>query len=441
MSKFVLILILTLVSWLISSSVVDEALKQDGLFIMLVAASLWFSQVIHISITALLIPVLAVVLGVFDVKSALAHFAHPIIFLFMGGFALAAALKQHGLDQWLAQFFVKQARGKGILVCLMLFLVTAFLSMWISNTATVAMMLPIALGLLSALSAQQHNSTYVFVLLGIAYSASIGGIATLVGSPPNAIAGAALGLNFSQWMDIGLPVTLILLPITWALLFIILKPKLEALAHSHDAIAIQWTRQRILTVCIFLLTASMWMLGSEIKTLLGIENSYDAWVALAAIVLLHVTGCLSFETFEKQTQWSVLLLFGGGLCLSGVLTATGTNEFLANIMASALSDMPTLLMLVALSLFIIFMTEVSSNTALAALMVPTFISISEFMGLSSTAAASLVAVAASCAFMLPVATPPNAIVYGSGYVTQSQMIQMGFVLNILAAVLIPFILF
>ncbi|EAT12658.1 DASS family sodium-coupled anion symporter [Bermanella marisrubri] len=441
MNKPLLIIILPIVSWLLASSVVDENVKQDGLFIMLLAASFWFSQVIHISITALLIPVLAVILGVFDVKSAMAHFAHPIIFLFMGGFALAAALKQHDLDQWLAQRFVKQARGNGVLVCLMMFLVTAFLSMWISNTATVAMMLPIALGLLSALSVQRDNSTYVFVLLGIAYSASIGGIATLVGSPPNAIAGAALGLSFSEWMAIGLPVTLVFLPLMWVLLFVVLKPNVKALAQPHETISIQWTRQRVVTVIIFLITACMWMLGSELKPLIGIEQSYDAWVALSAIILLHVTGCLSFETFEKQTQWSVLLLFGGGLCLSGVLTETGSNEFLANLIASALNDMPTMLMLIALSLFIIFMTEISSNTALAALMVPTFIGISEAMGLSPTASASMVAVAASCAFMLPVATPPNAIVYGSGYVSQSQMIQMGFVLNILAAILVPLIVF
>lgn len=441
MNKLLLLLILSGASWLLASFAVDDPIKQDGLFIMLLAASFWFSQVIHISITALLIPVVVILLGIMDTQAALAHFAHPIIFLFMGGFALAAALKQHQLDQWLAQFFVKQARGSGLGVCIMLFIATAFLSMWISNTATVAMMLPIALGLLSAMSPTKNHQTYVFVLLGIAYSASIGGIATLVGSPPNAIAGAALGLSFSQWMSIGLPVSLVLLPIMWGLLYLILKPNVKELVQETAPLQLEWTGTRLLTVAIFILTALLWMLGSEIKPLISIEKSYDSWVAVCAIVLLHITGCLKFEVFEKQTQWSVLLLFGGGLCLSGVLTSTGTNEFLASIMITLLQDMPLLLMLIALSLFIIFMTEVSSNTALAALMIPTFISLSEAMGLSTTAAASLVAVAASCAFMLPVATPPNAIVYGSGYVSQSQMVQMGFVLNIIAAVLIPIIIF
>ncbi len=190
-----------------------------GLSLLVFIAVLWLTEAIHVSMTAILVPIMAVALGVFETPTALSNFANPIIFLFLGGFALAAALQAQGLDQAIANKVLTIAQGKMSVAVMMLFGVTAGLSMWISNTATTAMMLPLVLGILHKVNNQKDHSTYVFVLLGIAYCASIGGIATIVGSPPNAIAAAEAGLSFADWMKLGLPVTLVLLPVAVLVLY------------------------------------------------------------------------------------------------------------------------------------------------------------------------------------------------------------------------------
>ncbi|MEJ6060977.1 SLC13 family permease, partial [Aliivibrio salmonicida] len=198
-----------------------------GLSILVFVAILWLTEALHVSITALLVPVLTVAFGIFDTGKALSNFSNPIIFLFLGGFALAAALHRQELDKAIADKVLVLAKGKMSTAVFMLFGVTAGLSMWISNTATTAMMLPLVLGVLNKVNSKTGHNTYVFVLLGIAYCASIGGIATIVGSPPNAIAAAEVGLSFTEWMAFGVPVTLVLLPITVGLLYFLLKPNLN----------------------------------------------------------------------------------------------------------------------------------------------------------------------------------------------------------------------
>ncbi|WP_396588655.1 SLC13 family permease [Bermanella sp. R86510] len=441
--KPTIIILAPILAWLLSSWFAPSENIQHGLFILMLAASYWLTQVIHLSVTALLIPVVAVLLGALDMSTALSSFAHPIIFLFLGGFALAAALKQHGIDIWIAQAIIKQARGHGLLVCLLLFMISAVLSMWISNTATVAMMLPIALGLLASITYTEKPSTYWFVLLGMAYSASIGGIATLVGSPPNAIAASALNIGFREWLALGLPITLVLLPIMWGLLYFLCKPDLASLAavklDKNDDVEqtkLIWNGTTLSTLVIFFVTALLWVMGGYVQPLIGIEQNYDTWVAIAAIVALHMSGSLSFAHFEKNTQWSVLLLFGGGLCLSAILTTTQASGFLANQIAELIDGVPIFVLLLVVIGFVVFMTEISSNTALAALMVPTFISIAQVIGLDPMLLASVIAIGASCAFMLPVATPPNAIVFASGYVPQSNMMRIGMMLNCVSILLL-----
>lgn len=186
-----------------------ESQVNTGLSILIFVAVLWLTEAIHVSITALLVPLLAVVFGVFNTPAALANFSNPIIFLFLGGFALAAALNKQELDKAIADKVLLIAKGKMSVAIFMLFGVSAGLSMWISNTATTAMMLPLVLGVMNKVDQREDRNTYVFVLLGIAYCASIGGIATLVGSPPNAIAAAEVGLSFTEWMALGLPIEVV----------------------------------------------------------------------------------------------------------------------------------------------------------------------------------------------------------------------------------------
>ncbi|OOE88152.1 SLC13 family permease [Salinivibrio sharmensis] len=400
-----------------------------GLSLLIFIAVLWLTEAIHVSITAILVPIMAVALGVFETPAAMSNFANPIIFLFLGGFALAAALQAQGLDQAIANKVLTIAQGKMSVAVMMLFGVTAALSMWISNTATTAMMLPLVLGILHKVNNQKDHGTYVFVLLGIAYCASIGGIATIVGSPPNAIAAAEAGLSFADWMKLGLPVTLILLPVAVTVLYVLTKPNLNH-SFNADKREFSWTQPRVITIAIFALTVSAWIFSKPLNAMLGGLSKFDSIVALSAIVLLGATRVVKWKEVEKTADWGVLLLFGGGICLSNVLKATGTSLFLANHLSNALTGSGLFFTMLGVVAFVIFLTEFASNTASAALLVPVFATIAEALGVSPVALSALIAIAASCAFMLPVATPPNAIVFGSGHIEQRDMMRVGLYLNI-----------
>lgn len=401
----------------------------DGLSILIFIAILWLTEALDVSITALLVPILAVVFGVLDTGDALSNFADPIIFIFLGGFALASALHAQKIDAAIANKVLDLARGRFNVAVFMLFAVSAGLSMWISNTATTAMMLPLVLGVLHQLNAEDQRPTYVFVLLGIAYCASIGGIATLVGSPPNAIAAAQNNLAFADWMIMAGPLSMILLPVMLAILFAVLRPNLNhCFSTEHEPL--EWTRPRLLALGIFGLTVVCWIFSTPLNRLLGGLPKFDTLIAIMAIVLLGLSRVVTWKQIEKTTDWSVLMLFGGGICLSAVLKATGTSVFLADHIGGFLQGAPLLLVILAVVTFVVFLTEFASNTASAALLVPVFAAIAESLGIPAVILSALIAVAASCAFMLPVATPPNAIVYGSGFVAQKDMMRAGFWINL-----------
>ena len=406
-----------------------------GLSILIFAAVLWLTEAVHVSITAMMVPMLAIGLGVFDTSTALANFANPVIFLFLGGFALAAALHSQKLDQAIADKMLVMAKGRMKNAVLLMFIATAGLSMWISNTATTAMMLPLALGLLNKVDAKQEPGTYIFVLLGIAYCASIGGIGTLVGSPPNAIAAANTGLDFIGWMKMGMPIALILLPIMVALLYVITRPNLN---HSFeiDHTPVEWTHTRVMTLVIFLLTVACWIFSTPLNAALGNFKDFDTLVAIGAILALGISRVVTWKEIEKTTDWGVLLLFGGGLALSAVLKVTGTSLFLAETLSGLLNHAGGLVTMLVVVTFVVFLTELASNTASAALLVPVFAGVAESLGVNPIVMAVLIAISASCAFMLPVATPPNAIVFGSGYVPQRSMMKVGLYLNFLCIAVI-----
>lgn len=406
-----------------------------GLSILAFIAVLWLTEALHVTVTAILVPILAVVFGIFETQAALNSFANSIIFLFLGGFALAAAMHRQGLDKVIADKVLILARGRFSVAVFMLFGVTAGLSMWISNTATAAMMLPLVLGILSKVDQDKEHSTYVFVLLGIAYSASIGGIATIVGSPPNAIAAAQVGLSFSEWMKFGLPTTLVMLPIAMLLLYWMLKPDLKGQFELNHQ-AVDWDKGKVVTLGIFLLTVSLWIFSKPVNEFVGGFKSFDTLVALGAIVMVCFARVVQWKDIEKTADWGVLLLFGGGICLSNILRQTGTSVFLANELSSMISELNILLIIIVIAGFVVFLTEFASNTASAALLIPVFAGVAEALGVSPVLLSVMIAIAASCAFMLPVATPPNAIVFGSGYIKQSEMMRAGMALNIACIVIL-----
>lgn len=425
------LLLAALVYW---SAPPPDALR-TGLALFVLVGGLWMTQALHLSITALLVPLLAVLTGLMDLRTALVSFAHPIIFLFLGGFALAAALQQQGLDRILALAMLRLAGGRRAAAVAMLFSVTALLSMWISNTATAAMMLPLTLGLLRD---EDRARERAFVLLGVAYSASIGGIGTLVGSPPNAIAAAQADIGFAEWMSIGVPLVLLLLPLMAGVLFLVLRPRLavQVPTPGGQLPAALWTRSQRITVAVFGLTAAGWIGGAPLGSALGISADVDSAVAVAAIVALAASGAIGWPEIERHTRWGVLLLFGGGLALSEVMAASGASQFVAGALTGALGDAPTVLLLLAIVTFVVFMTELISNTASAALLVPIFIGMAMTLGLPPPLFAAAIAVSASCAFMLPVATPPNAIVFATEQVPQATMMRCGVVLNLVCIVVI-----
>jgi sodium-dependent dicarboxylate transporter 2/3/5 len=294
-----------------------------------------------------------------DLRTALASFAHPIIFLFLGGFALAAALQHH-------------------------------------------------------------------------YSASIGGMGTLVGSPPNAIAAAQAGIGFAEWMRIGVPMVLLLLPLMAGVLFVVLRPRLGVRLPltALDPQGPRWTRGQRTTLAVFGFAAVGWIAAAPLGRLLGIAADVDSAIAVAAIVALVASGAIDWPDIEQRTQWGVLLLFGGGLALSELMAASGASRYMAGALAGALHDAPTALMLLGVVAFVVFLTELVSNTASAALLVPIFVGVAASLGLPPPLFAAAIAVSASCAFMLPVATPPNAIVYATDLVPQATMMRCGLVLNL-----------
>ena len=409
-----------------------------GIAVLLFVAILWFTEAVHITVTALMVPVLAAVIGIpeMNVKTALSGFSDPIIYIFFGGFALATALHMQRLDRKIALWLISLSRGNMKIAVLAIFGVTAFLSMWISNTATAAMMLPLALGMMDHLDREKKRKTFVFVLLGIAYCASIGGLGTIVGSPPNAIAAKALELDFVGWMKMGLPMMLLILPLMLISLYIILRPKLSERVEVKEE-HIPWTLHRVLAMLIFLCAVVAWILGDKIKTVFGITNP-DTVVALAAAVAVVVFGVTRWKEIARNTDWGVLLLFGGGIALSTLLQKSGASLALGQQLATAFVLAHPLIVILAVAAFIIFLTEFTSNTASAALLVPIFASIATQMGLPKEVLVFVIGIGASCAFMLPVATPPNAIVFGTGLIKQREMMRVGILLNILCIFLVGF---
>ncbi|WP_348518870.1 DASS family sodium-coupled anion symporter [Campylobacter sp. CCS1377] len=418
-----------------------ETKINQALAILIFVAILWLSEALHVTITALLIPILAACMGLMSTSKALNSFADSNIFLFFGGFALAAAMHYQELDKIIARKVLALARGNFALSILYIFSVTAFLSMWMSNTATAAMMLPLALGMLSNVDPKENRSTYVFVLLGVAFSASIGGIGTLVGTPPNAIVATNLNITFSEWLKYGIPMVIIFMPLMIVTLYAVCKPKLkqEVTMQIED---IPMDLKKYITLAIFAFVAILWIFSAKIEpflsSLLNLKkiDSFDSIIAIGAAILVCSFGVIKWTKVQENTDWGVLMLFGGGITLSVILKDSGASKLLADGIANLIKDQNVFLIALVISFFIVFLTEFTSNTASAALLVPLFISIAPAFGVPELGLALIIAIGASCAFMLPVATPPNAIVFGTGHIKQSEMVKVGIYLNIACSFII-----
>jgi solute carrier family 13 (sodium-dependent dicarboxylate transporter), member 2/3/5 len=425
-------------------------------------ATWWITEALPISATALLPLVLFPVLDVETITATAAPYANPMIFLFMGGFIIALGMQRWGLHRRIALTIIRAVGTdpSGLVAGFMVS--SAFLSMWVSNTATTMMMLPIGLSVIElaraggadAAAARGRQSFAICLMLGIAYASSIGGVATLVGTPTNALLVGFINetygvqIDFVQWMLIGLPVAVLGIPITHLVLTRIAYPIRGVTLHgSREYIDAELarlgrvTRPEAMVGVVFALVASLWILQPLISrwVLPGIS---DAGIAIFGALLLFMIPVdprrgvflLSWK-YAEQLPWGVLLLFGGGLSLAGAIQRTGLAEWIGSGF-SGISHWPVFLILLAVIAAIILLTELTSNSATAAAFLPIMASVAVGIGQNPLLLAIPIALAASCAFMLPVATPPNAIVYGSGVMTIPQMARAGLWLNVAFTVLL-----
>ena len=427
----------------------------DGQVAVLSAASWmlvwWVSEAVPLGVTSVLPLVLFPALDVTDVASAAAPYGSKFVFLFMGGFLIALALERWNLHRRFALRILVAAGGRPRRLLGGFMLATAALSMWISNTATTLMMLPIALSVVAKIDLDAHPRFPVALLLGTAYAANLGGIATLVGTPPNvAMAGLLeehvdIAMPFLEWTIMALPFSAIMLVLVYLLLTRVLchvssEPLKSGVAGLKEELKDlgPWGVSEKRVAWVFGGTAVMWVARRWLVEGLGWPLN-DTSIAMAAGVLLFVipsgdasrTPLLSWED-TRRMPWDILLLFGGGLTLAGQLADAGVLSAVADALASMPSLSPALL-IAGFVFMSLFLTEVMSNLALTVVMVPVVAQVALAWGMNPLLLVVPVTMASSCAFMLPMATPPNAIVFGSGQLRMATMVRMGVVLNLVAA--------
>ncbi|PVB60618.1 anion transporter [Labrenzia sp. 011] len=418
----------------------------------------WASEAVPVAATALLPLVFFPLFGISDFAQTAAPFANPLIFLFLGGFLISLALQRWNLHRRIALHILSVVGSSPSALIGGVMVATACLSMWISNTATAMMMMPLAISLTSVLTdAGQREKTGISsaLLLAVAYSASIGGLATLVGSPPNALLAAymeqrhGIHVGFVDWMAIGLPVVLAMLPITW---FLLTRIDFH-LDHTSACAGPQVIRQELdklgpvsaaekRVAAIFALVAILWIFNPLTTDMIGPSGLHDAGIAISGALLLFLVPAgtkarvfLLDWNWAKRAPWDILILFGGGLSLAQAVDRTGLASWIGNGL-SFFESWPLFALVLAVALLVIFLTELTSNTATTAAFLPVVGAVAVQAGLDPLFLAAPAAMAASCAFMLPVATPPNAIVFGTGQVSIPEMMRAGILVNLAAVAVI-----
>lgn len=415
----------------------------------------WITETVHLGVTALLPLVLFPALEIAQAKSLAAYYAHPLVYLFFGGFVLALALEKTGLHYRIALWILRKTGTKDHQLLAGFMLATAFMSMWISNTATAIMMLPIASSVIAILEPEQRDKLARPILLSVAWAANIGGMATLIGTPPNMIFAGFMSeqlnrqIGFVEWLPIGLSASTLLGTIAYLILrrglgHNELSPTEKA--RTRNWLKDEWNRLGTLSTAqrrvaiVFALTAILWILRPYLNIWIPVIEWSDTGIALAAAVLLFTVFDGSDKSVlnwgdTKALPWGILLLFGGGLALAGTLQASEWFVLLGDQLKS-LQGIPFATWLLVMALLGVFATELLSNMALVSALLPLVYSLATALGLDFYALSLPLVLGASCAFMLPMATPPNAIVFSTGSLSMSYMIYRGIALNLLSVVLL-----
>lgn len=419
----------------------------------------WVTEAAPIAVTALLPIVLFPLTGALDISTTTESYGHKYIFLYLGGFLLAIAIEKWNLHKRIALHLIK-AIGTNVKQIILGFMVaTAFLSMWISNTATAVMMLPIGMSIISQLKDNPNtiaDENQIFgkaLMLGIAYSASIGGMATLIGTPPNLVFAGYIqevyniDISFFQWFKFGLPISILLLAISWWYLTNVAfkfkqkefpggKKEIDRLLAELGPIQ----QEEKIVLIVFIATAFCWISRAFLLELF-LPQIDDTIIAIAAGILLF-----TIPTKDKEDRlinwddaikipWGIILLFGGGMALASGFEVTGLAEWFGNQMV-LLEALPLFLLLLIIIFSVNFITELTSNLATTAMLLPILAPIALNLNLNPYLLLVSTTVAASCAFMLPVATPPNAVVFGSGYLRIPDMVRAGIWMNIISILIL-----
>lgn len=431
-----------------------------GLALMM--AIWWTTEPVPIGVTALLPLIVLPLLGIGNFASSAAPYANPLVFLFLGGFLMAAGIRCWHLHRRLAHGVLRLMGSEPRRLVLGFMLACAFLSMWISNTAAVLLLLPVATSVIDAVEACHDDPAEMrrfalALLLGLAYGASIGGTGTLIGTPPNALLAGYLwethgiDLSFAAWSAMAMPMVVMFLPLAWLLLTRLLfpvSPRLELairqsqLARDLAALGPMPVSERRVAA-VFCAAALLWSTRPLLNNVPGLEGLSDPGIALicaAALFLIpsgEATAPRRLLTWaEAQTiPWQVLILFGGGLSLATAMESSGLALWIGSGLAG-LEELPGWVFLLVLTASVVMLTELVSNTATVAALLPVVATIAAGTGLDAAALSAAVAMAASCAFMLPVATPPNALVFATGHVTIAAMLRAGLAMNVLSIALV-----
>lgn len=425
----------------------------------------WATEAIPVPVTACLPLVVFEPLGITRLRDAAVPFADPIIFLFLGGFILALAVERWNLHRRIALAILDRTGTDGRRLVGGFMFVCAMLSMWMTNTSTTMMLLPIVLSVIRVirdnvpdLSTRAQSDFELAMLLGLAYAASIGGLATLVGTPPNALLvgymadSYGIEISFARWMLVGVPITMLLLPVAWLLLTRYLHPvnipaSAAVDAHLHGlraAMGPMSISERRVAV-IFGAVIFCWMFRGPITGWLGVSGVSDPGIVMTAAILLFVLPSGNAEQPQLMVwkdavrlPWGVLLLFGGGLSLAAAVSDSGLALWLGESLA-VLNTFGAVVLIVAAVTLVVFLTELTSNLATTATLLPVIGAIAVQVGMPPLMLAVPITIAASCAFMLPVATPPNAIVFATGEVSIPQMVRAGIWLNLICIVMLSLI--
>lgn len=423
----------------------------------------WIFEVTHLSVTALLPIILFPLSGALNLTETTASYGHKYIFLYMGGFMLAIAIEKWGLHKRIALNIIRLL-GTGISRIILGFMIaTAFMSMWISNTATSVMMLPIGMAIVTQLQDHpdtEENENQLFgksLMLAIAYSASIGGMATLIGTPPNLVLAGVVEqtygveISFAQWFSFGFPITLLLLFIAWLYLTrIAFSFKIEEFPGGIQEIKRLIKNLGVISseersvVIVFIITATLWISRSFLQKVIPALD--DTIIAVAAGFILFMLPSsqekkkiLNWEEAVKL-PWGIMILFGGGMAMAAAFQSSGLAKWIGLQMMS-FQGLPMLLMILLLITAVNFLTEITSNLATTAMLLPILAPMALAIDIHPYILMVSATVAASCAFMLPVATPPNAVVFGSGYLRIPDMVKTGIWMNLVSIIILSAIVY